>query len=78
MTRLNPNLMLKRDIQGVPKKPGTHLMGGRVIMIKRTLCFKTLTNIFEMAQLSNEPRVFVVETYFRTNGNKKVKEACKY
>ena len=28
-----------------------------------------------MAQLSNEQRVFVVETYFRTNSYKKVKEA---
>ena len=50
-------------------------MGGRVIKIKRTLCIKTLKNIFEMVQLSNEPRVFVVETYFRTNSYKKVKEA---
>ena len=28
-----------------------------------------------MAQLSNEQRVFVVETYFRTNSYKKVREA---
>ena len=42
-------------------------MGGRLIKIKRTLCIKILKNIFEMAQLSNEQRVFVVETYFRTN-----------
>ena len=28
-----------------------------------------------MAQLSNEQRVFVVETYFRTNSDKKVREA---
>ena len=53
-------------------------MGGHVIMIKKTLCIKTLKNIFEMAQLSDEQRVFVVETYFRTNSYKKVKEACKY
>ena len=40
-----------------------------------------LKNIFEMAQLSNEQRVFVVETYFRTNSYRKVKEAlfaCKH
>ena len=49
-------------------------MGGRV-KIKRTLCIKTLKNIFEIAQLSNEQLVFVVETYFRTNSYKKVKEA---
>ena len=28
-----------------------------------------------MSQLSNEQRVFVVETYYRTNSYKKVKEA---
>ena len=49
-------------------------MGGRVIKIKRT-CIKTLKNIFETAQLSNEQHVFVVETYFRTNSYKKVREA---
>ena len=46
-----------------------------MIKNKRTLCIKTLKNIFEMAQLSNEQRVFVVETYFRTNSYKKVREA---
>ena len=49
-------------------------MGGRVIKTKRPLCIETLKYIFEMAQLSNEQRVFVVETYFRTNSYKKVKE----
>ena len=45
--------------------------GGGVIKIKRTLCIKSLKNIFEMAQLSSEQLVFVVETYFRTNSYKK-------
>ena len=36
---------------------------------------QNIENIFQMAQLSNEQRVFVVETYFRTNSYKKVKEA---
>ena len=52
-----------------------NLMRGRLIKIKRTLCIKTLKNSFEMAQLSNEQRVFVVETYFRRTSYKKVKGA---
>ena len=50
-------------------------MGGRVIKIKRTLCIKTLKNICEMAQLSHEQHVFVVEMCFRINIYKKVREA---
>ena len=46
-------------------------MGGNAIKIKRTL----YKNIFATAQLSNEQRVFVVETYFRTNSYRKVREA---
>ena len=36
---------------------------------------QNIQHIFEMAQVSNEQRVFFVETYFRTNIYKKVKEA---